>query len=43
MRVYVAHLKSGKCPKSSREVSRKGFKRCRIKMSAGMYGRKKKY
>jgi hypothetical protein len=43
MRVYVAHLKSGKCPRSSKEVTRKGFKRCRIKMSGhGMYGRKRK-
>jgi hypothetical protein len=41
MRVFVAHLKSGKCPKGSKEVSRKGFHRCRIRVS--MSGRKKKY
>lgn len=46
MRVYTAHLKSGGCPKGSREVRAKGgFKRCRISgrshnMGRGRHGRK---
>lgn len=32
MKVYVAHLKTGRCPKGSKEVRAKGgFKRCRIR------------
>lgn len=30
MRHYKAHLKSGKCPKGTREIRRKGKNRCKI-------------
>lgn len=48
MRVYVAHLKTGGCPKGSRDVRAKGgLHRCRISGRRlgdghGMYGSKKK-
>lgn len=32
MKVYIAHLKTGKCPKGSKEVRAKGgFRRCRLR------------
>jgi hypothetical protein len=45
MKLYVAHLKSGKCPKGSKEVNRKGFNRCKLrsKLFSHLSGRKKKY
>lgn len=45
MRMFVAHLKSGACPKGSKEIRRKGMKRCKLRgsrMGCGMYGRKKR-
>lgn len=45
MRLFVAHLKSGGCPKGSKEVSKKGIKRCKLRgsrMGHGMYGSKKR-
>lgn len=42
MRIYIAHLKSGKCPKGSKEVKRKGFHRCKMSGGHGMYGKKKR-
>lgn len=49
MRVFVAHLKTGGCPKGSRDVRAKGgVRRCKINgrsMSGGkhgMYGTKKR-
>lgn len=40
-RMYVAHLKSGGCPKGSKEVRRHGKNRCKLRgshMGRGMYG-----
>ena len=42
MKVYVAHLKSGNCPKGSKEVSRKGFRRCKLRV-VSMGSKKRKY
>ncbi len=42
MRMYIAHLKSGKCPKGSKDVTKKGIHRCKLSGRHGMYGKKRR-
>lgn len=42
MKVYVAHLKSGGCPKGSSDVKKGKVHRCKIRGRSQMSGKRRK-